>query len=86
MCFDMLLLSPLNNADENMVDAVTSIGASKLVGAYLDNEVGKWSTAYNNKAIAVQLNKAGLDTVECVEITERLHEYAQRYDDSPFNL
>ena len=82
----MLLLSPLNNADENMVDIVTSIGASKLVGAYLESEVDKWSEAYNNKAIAVQLNKAGLDAVECVEITERLHEYFQRYDDSPFNL
>jgi hypothetical protein len=82
----MLLLSPLNNADENMVDIVTSIGASKLVGTYLESELDKWSEAYNNKAIAVQLNKAGLDGVECVEIMERLHEYSQRYDDTPFNL
>jgi len=81
-----MLYSPLSNADDNMVDIVTSINASKLVGAYLNNQMSKWSEAYSNKAIAVQLNKAGLDAVECVEITERLHEYSQRYDDSSFNL
>ena len=84
--FQSTVVSPLSNADENVVDIVTSIGASKLVGDYLNHEVEMWSRAHNNKAMAVQLNKAGLDAVECEEIVERLHEYSQRYDDSSFNL
>ena len=84
--FQSTVDSPLSNADENVVDIVTSIGTSKLVGDYLKHEVEMWSRAHSNKAIAVQLNKAGLDAVECEEIVERLHEYCQRYDDSSFNL
>lgn len=50
-----------------------------ISGDYLTQEIKHWSDSYNIQALAVQLIKANMDKVECIELTEQLLEIAQRY-------
>jgi len=61
------------------VELVTAVHASPLVGEYLSQQAGLWRAACSLQAVAVQLDKAGLDRTECAELAEQLQELAHRY-------
>lgn len=60
-------------------ELATAVCTSPLVGQYLAQQAALWQAAVGIPAVAVQLNKAGLDRTECAEVCEQLKELAQRY-------
>ena len=61
------------------VELVTAVHASPLVGQYVSQQAGLWRAACSIQAVAVQLDKAGVDRTECAELAEQLQELAHRY-------
>ena len=60
-------------------ELATAVYTSPLLGQYLAQQAALWQAAVSLPAVAVQLNKAGLDRTECNEVCEQLRELAQRY-------
>ena len=54
------------------------MNTSPLIGKYLNEETQHWKQSSMIQALAIQLTKANMDKVECIEVTEQLLEIAQR--------
>lgn len=68
------------HSDGSCVELVSAVHTSALVGEYLSQQAGLWDAAVRIQAVAVQLNKAGMDRTECAEVAEQLRELSHCYN------
>ncbi|KAJ1439705.1 Tubulin/FtsZ, GTPase domain-containing protein [Ochromonadaceae sp. CCMP2298] len=61
------------------LEMAAAVGASALVGEFLEQQAYLWQAGSSMQALAVQLAKAGQDQAEAAEVTEALLTLAQRY-------
>mmetsp|Transcript_20012 Transcript_20012/g.34036 ORF Transcript_20012/g.34036 Transcript_20012/m.34036 type:complete len:110 (-) Transcript_20012:292-621(-) len=69
------------NLEEHGLELVASVGSSSLVGDYLQEQAELWVAATAVPSLAVQLEKAGIDRTESVEVGESLRALSDRYCD-----